>query len=247
MDLPRLSIVTISFNQAQYLPAAIESVLNQNYPNLQYIVVDPGSTDGSRDIINSYRRQIDVKIFEPDQGPGDGLRKGFAKADGEICGFLNSDDIFLPGALLKIGKMFVERPDVDLISGHCHVIDENGVKLRESYSDRFVPFAVLHRAAILMQPSTFFRRSAYLKTSGFDPTNRYDFDTDLWFDMHANGAKFLPATPCLADIAFTPVPSPRIREEDAFLSRTNTRASSSENGDGRGPGSIIRSVGAVLF
>ncbi len=190
MNSPRVSIVTISFNQAQFLPAAVESVLGQDYANLQYIVVDPGSTDGSRDIVASYGDRIAVKVFEPDRGPGDGLNKGFSHADGEIFGYLNADDVLLPGALRSVVELFTDHPEVDVFSGHCQMIDADGNVLRESYSDPFRPNRVLHRAANVMQPSTFFRRIAYEKTGGFNIANRQDWDTELFLDMHASGARF---------------------------------------------------------
>ena len=184
------SIVTISFNQAQYLRATIESVLSQKCDALQYIVVDPGSTDGSRDIIDSYGDQIDVRIFEPDKGPGDGLNKGFALATGEILGYLNSDDVLLPGAIERIDQAFAERPAADVISGHAHIIDAEGNFLRESYSDDFRVQPVLYRARCVMQPSTFFRRECFLNTKGFNANNRFDWDAELFVDMKLAGAKF---------------------------------------------------------
>jgi len=190
MTLPRISIVTISFNQARFLPLAIESVLGQEYPNLQYIVVDPGSPDASRDIIESYGGQVSVKVFEKDSGPADGLNKGFARADGEILGFLNADDVLLPNALNTVAQFFLAHPDVDVVSGHCRIIDASGNLLRESYSDSFHPRKVIYRAASVMQPSTFFRRGAYEKTGGFNIANRLDWDTELFVDMHATGARF---------------------------------------------------------
>jgi len=190
MELPRISMVTISFNQARFLRATIDSVLHQRYPNLQYIVVDAGSTDGSREIIESYGNSISVKVFEPDRGPADGLNKGFSHADGEILGFLNADDILLPGALHTAAQLFIAHPNIDVFSGHCQIIDAEGKVLRESYSDRFRPNRVMHRAANLMQPSTFFRRRAFEKTSGFNVANRLDWDTELFIDLHARGAKF---------------------------------------------------------
>lgn len=190
MTPPRISIVTISFNQASFLPLAIDSVVEQQYPNLQYIVVDAGSTDGSREIIESYGQRISVKIFEKDRGPGDGLNKGFARTDGEILGFLNADDILLPHALETVGQYFLTHPDVDVVSGHCHIIDAQGNVLRDSYSDRFHPGRVMYRAASLMQPSTFFRKQAYDKCGGFNAANRLDWDTELFVDLHAAGARF---------------------------------------------------------
>lgn len=191
MDTPRISIVTISFNQAAFLGEAIESVLGQGYANTQYIVVDPGSKDGSREIVESYGERIAVTIFEPDRGPGDGLNKGFARADGDILGYLNADDVLLPDALHTVARLFAENPQADVISGHCQIIDGAGRVLRESYSDQFRPQRVLHRAANIMQPSTFFRRSAYERTSGFNEDNRLDWDTELFIDMHAQGARFI--------------------------------------------------------
>ena len=94
----RVSIVTISFNQAEFLERAIRSVIEQDYPDVEYIVVDPGSTDGSREIIEKYRSRISKVILEPDTGPANGLNKGFAAATGEIFGYINADDAFLPKA-----------------------------------------------------------------------------------------------------------------------------------------------------
>jgi glycosyltransferase involved in cell wall biosynthesis len=190
MALPRISLVTISFNQVDYLRAAIDSILGQEYPNLQYIVVDPGSKDGSRSLIESYGDRISIRLFEPDSGPADGLNKGFALTDGDILGYLNADDVLLPGVLHRIAELFKQAPDVDVFSGHCEIIDAQGRKLRENYSDRFRPHRVIYRAANIMQPSSFFRRRAFKQTNGFNPANRTDWDTELFIDMAAAGAKF---------------------------------------------------------
>lgn len=190
MTLPTISVVTISFNQAQYLRDAIDSVLDQNYPNLQYIVVDPGSKDSSREIIDSYGARIATRVYEQDSGPADGLNKGFAAANGDILGYLNADDVLLPGTLHRIAELFAASPAVDVISGHTLILDPQGRTLRESYSDRFRPNRVIYRAANLMQPSTFFRREAFQRTNGFNVANRTDWDTELFIDMQAKGAVF---------------------------------------------------------
>jgi glycosyltransferase involved in cell wall biosynthesis len=116
-SMPLLSIVTISFNQAKYLERTIHSVLGQNYPNIEYIVVDAGSTDGSREIVLRYRSRIDQLIFEPDEEPADGLNKGFSRASGEIFGYLNGDDLFLQNAFGIAARTFAAHPQADVVNG----------------------------------------------------------------------------------------------------------------------------------
>jgi glycosyltransferase involved in cell wall biosynthesis len=186
----KFSIVTISFNQAQYLERAIRSVLEQDYHDIEYIVVDPGSRDGSRDIIAKYGERIATTILDPDRGAADGLNKGFAAATGEVFGFLNSDDVLLPGALAAAAGILEEKPGVDVISGDCEIIDEHDHVLRTSYSDRFSLRRYAYGAGILMQPSTFFRAGAYRRTRGFNVENRSNWDGELFVDMALAGAGF---------------------------------------------------------
>lgn len=186
----KFSIVTISFNQAQFLEQAIRSVIEQDYSDIEYIVVDPGSTDGSREIIERYRDRITRVIFEPDDGPADGLNKGFTLATGEIFGFLNSDDILLPSTIQKVVNIFQQRPDLDVISGHSVIIDAEGKKVRISHSDSFSLRATAYGYCVLMQPSTFFRRDAYLLSGGFNIENQLNWDGELFVDMSLKGAKY---------------------------------------------------------
>src|SRR5215217_6342515 len=151
----KISIVTISFNQAPFLEQTICSVLEQDHPHVEYIVVDPGSTDGSREIIERYRDRIDKIIFEADKGPADGLNKGFAHASGDVFGFLNSDDMLEPGALSDAARYFETHPEVDVVSGHSWVIDAEGRKKRRFYSDQFSLRMTAYGACYLAQPSTF--------------------------------------------------------------------------------------------
>ena len=127
--LPRISVITPSYNQAAFLEATIRSVLDQQYPNLQYGVVDGRSTDGSADIIDRYRGDLDFAIIEPDRGQVDALNKGMRRADGDIVCFLNSDDTFLPGALQTIGAYFRDHPRCDWAMGHCIFIDADGQQI----------------------------------------------------------------------------------------------------------------------
>src|SRR6266702_5290058 len=115
----KVSIVTISFNQAAFLERTILSVLNQDYSNIVYIVVDPCSTDGSRELIKRYESRIARTILDPDKGAADGLNKGFGAATGDIFGFLNSDDILYPGAVSAVVSVFIKSPATDVVSGHA--------------------------------------------------------------------------------------------------------------------------------
>lgn len=186
----KISIVTISFNQAEYLERAIRSVIEQGRRDIEYIVADPGSTDGSRDIIERYRSNIQKIIFERDAGPSDGLNKGFSQASGDIYGFLNSDDILFPGALGIVADYFARHPDIDVVSGHAVIIDENDRPIRKSYSDPCSLVRYAYGASVLMQPSTFFRADAFRKVGGFNPANRTNWDGELFVDMRLAGAKF---------------------------------------------------------
>ena len=186
----KFSIVTISYNQAQFLEQAIRSVIEQDYPDVEYIVVDPGSTDGSREIIERYRDRIDKIIFEPDNGPADGLNKGFAQATGDIFGFLNSDDYLLPGALATVASEFATAPWKDVLSGHAVIVDAEGRELNRFYSRRFSLMRYVYGAATLAQQSTFFRNAAFGKAGQFNIHNKIAWDGELWVDLALSGAKF---------------------------------------------------------
>jgi len=186
----KVSVVTISFNQAEFLERTIRSVLNQDYQNIEYIVVDPGSTDGSRELIESYGSRIARTIFEPDAGAADGLNKGFASTTGDILSFLNSDDVFLPGAVSAAVSFFAKNPAVDVVSGHARVIGPDDRVLRLVYLDRMFVIKYVYGGVALIQPSTFFRRIAYARTKGFNPGNRVTWDGELFLDMALAGCRF---------------------------------------------------------
>lgn len=187
----KISIVTISFNQAEFVERTIKSVLNQKKDvNIEYIVVDAGSTDGSREIIESYRDQIDHIIFESDDGAADGLNKGFNYAKGDIYGFLNSDDILLPNSLKEVCEYMIKNNESDIISGHAFLIDSNDKKLRKLYSDKFSLNASAYGASILIQPSTFFRKEIFNKSKGFNVKNKSNWDGELFIDFGLLDAKF---------------------------------------------------------
>lgn len=188
---PVISIVTISFNQARFLRAAIESILGQDYPALDYVIVDPGSTDGSREIIASFGDRISTVLLDPDNGPADGLNKGFAAARGEIFGYVNADDLLLPGALKCIAGHFAAAPDVDVILGNGLLIDDNDRVIRRVQSSRFSLAAYGHGAMTFVQQGKFFRRRAFERAGGFNIANRTCWDGELLVDMALAGARIV--------------------------------------------------------
>jgi len=190
-DSPRFSIVTVAYNQAAFIREAIDSVLSQGYPDLEYVVVDPGSTDGTRDIIETYRDRVSRIVFRPDRGAAEGLNHGFAEASGDIYGFLNSDDILLPGALHKVARVFADNPDVELVMGHVWIIDRAGRRIRKAYTDPIDRKAFAYGACTICQQATFFRPRAFHGAGGFDPANRVAWDGELFVEMLRNDVRHL--------------------------------------------------------
>ena len=190
MKLPKISIVTPSFNQARFIRATIDSVLSQDYPNLEYFVMDGGSTDGTVEILKSYGNRLNW-VSEKDHGQGDAINKGLRRSKGEVIGYLNSDDIYLPGALKRVGEYY-SATGADWITGDCLTIDENGHKSRHnwifSYYKRFLmalysPLTLRLADSMLPQPSTFWSRKAYERVGEFDVKYHYALDYDYWLRM----------------------------------------------------------------
>ncbi len=185
----KFSVVTISFNQAQFLRAAMDSVLSQEGVEIEYIVCDPGSTDGSRELIASYDDPRITKLFEPDDGPADGLNKGFARATGDIYYYLNSDDLVLPGAFARMADWFTRQSQVDVACGHALVIDEHGGVTRRVWSENYTRYAVATGAHVQIQPATFIRAEAFRRSGGFDANDRGNWDGGLLTSLFLSGAR----------------------------------------------------------
>jgi glycosyltransferase involved in cell wall biosynthesis len=185
----KLSIVTISFNQAKFLRQCIESVLSQAFSNIEYIIVDPGSTDGSREIIKSYGNQV-IAIFEPDQGPADGLNKGFSVATGDVFGFLNSDDALLPGAIESVITFLSKNADVDVVSGCGYFTDAKGNRKKRIVPSKMTPWLYAHGGVSVFQQGTFFRAKSFSRVGGFNTHNSTCWDGELFLDMALAGARF---------------------------------------------------------
>ena len=177
---PRVTIVTPSFNQAQFIERTILSVLEQDYPNLEYIIIDGGSTDGSVDIIKRYEDCITGWVSEPDLGQTDAINKGFDRAQGQILAWINSDDTYNPGAVRAAVQFLLEHPDVGLVYSDAHFIDA-----QEKVIGRF-PAAQTDRTRLMQgyvhipQQAAFFRADLWRKVGPLDPSFFFAMDYDLW-------------------------------------------------------------------
>jgi len=178
-----------SFNQARYLEHAIRSVLLQGYPRLELIVMDGGSHDGSLDILEKYDPWLKYWISQGDRGPADALARGFGHAGGEIFAFLNADDFYLPDCLSRVAQAFAEGR-VDVLSGHGYFASGTGALKMPTYSDPWSLTTFRHGACVLVQPATFFRRTAFERAGGFRQTGSLCWDMELWADLAAAGARF---------------------------------------------------------
>jgi len=190
-DLPELSVVTVSFNKAPFLEECLCSALSQKAPGVEYIVVDAGSTDGSREILERFAPVIDQLILEPDRGPADGLNKGFHRARGRIFAYLNADDRFAPGALEFARRYFAANPAVDVLCGSIRIIDRQGrSSWRARTSDRFDVRRYAAGVCTIGQQATFFRSEAFRRCGGFNVDNRVAWDGEVLFDMALLGVQF---------------------------------------------------------
>jgi glycosyltransferase involved in cell wall biosynthesis len=176
----RISIVTPSYNQATFLEETMRSVLEQDYPDLEYIVVDGGSTDGSLGIIRKYASRLAWWISEPDQGQTDALNKGFARASGDILAWINSDDTYQPGAIAEAGTYLQAHPEVGMVYGDANLIDEHGAVLGR-FPARQTDYQSLMRGSVhIPQQAAFFRADLWRQVGPLDPSFYFAMDYDLW-------------------------------------------------------------------
>ncbi len=194
--VPRISITTPSYNQAPYLEETIRSVLLQNYCDLEYFVIDGGSTDGSVDIIRKYESWLTGWISEPDDGQSAAINKGWRRSSGELIAWLNSDDAYEPGALFKIATFAVGNPDVELMYGDCWIVDQEGRPVRMAPADSFDLARLLADDWIIPQQSAFVRRTVYDDLGGVDESLHYVMDWEYWLRIALAGRR----------IRYTPIP-----------------------------------------
>lgn len=178
-DNLRVSIVTPSFNQAAFLEQTMRSVLDQDYSNLEYLVIDGGSTDGSVDVIQKYADRLAYWTSECDRGQADAINKGLARVSGDIVAWLNSDDCYLPGTIRSVVQAFENHPEAGLIYGDVVAVDSENRRLNTIRYGNYGLEGLL-KFNIIGQPSVFMRRSVQTRAGMLDPTFHYQLDHHLW-------------------------------------------------------------------
>lgn len=192
--LPKISIVTPSYNQGQFLEETILSVIKQDYPNLEYFIMDGGSTDGSLEIIQKYSPYLAYWESQPDYGQSHAINKGFKKATGELVAWLNSDDLYMPGVLFDVAKIWQEDQSPGFISGVTERIDENGDPTGKLFGSEFnLEEILLTSKNCVAQQSTFINRKALEEVGLLDETLNMSMDFDLWIRIGSSyPVKFTP-------------------------------------------------------
>jgi len=179
-DYPKVSVVTPSFNQAEFLERTMRSVLDQGYPNLEYIVIDGGSTDGSVDIIRKYADRLAYWVSEPDRGQVDAINKGLRRATGAWVAWQNSDDVFFPGTFEQLAEAAAKHPEVDLIIGNMMIIDAHDRELRDVRYVTPTHGALLAEGMLLANQAAFWRRNVHDEIGWLDESLQCSFDYE-WF------------------------------------------------------------------
>jgi glycosyltransferase involved in cell wall biosynthesis len=175
-----ISIVTPSYNQAPYIEETIRSVLSQDYPEIEYMIVDGGSTDGTLDIIKRYDDKLGCWVSEKDKGQTDALNKGFARAKGDILAWINSDDTYEPGAVSAAVKYLQSHPEVGMVYGNCNFINKSGEVIGK-FDAAQTNYHRLRRGYVhIPQQTMFFRADLWKQVGPLDPSFYFAMDYDLW-------------------------------------------------------------------
>jgi len=196
MSFPSISIITPSLNQGDFIRRTIGSVLNQGIPGLEYLVVDGGSADQTLEILAEWKDRLRW-VSEGDGGQADAVNKGIRATQGDIIGWLNSDDIYYPKTLNRVGRFFEQRPDIDLVYGRGDHVDASG-RVVEAYPTEPWDPERLKKACFLCQPAVFFRRAVTTRFGLLNERLRYCLDYEYWLRLAGGGASFFHMPHALA-------------------------------------------------
>lgn len=177
---PKISIIMPSYNQGKFIEEAILSVLEQDYPNLEFFIIDGGSTDSTLDIIKKYEKSIDYWVSEKDNGQSAAINKGFRMASGDIITWLCSDDTYLDGTLRYVGEFFTKNKNIDILYGDVKFIDHNGIVFSEIKGLEFSKTKYLSRIGSIPQPASFFRRELLQHVGFLDESLEYCMDYEFF-------------------------------------------------------------------
>ncbi len=193
--LPKISIITPTLNQGAFIERTIRSILDQNYPHLELIVMDGGSRDGTIDILKKYENRLKW-VSEKDEGQSDAINKGISRSTGDIVAYLNSDDLYEPGALHHVADFFLSHPDAMWLAGRCRIIDERDREIRRAITAyknfllRHYSYGMLLVTNPISQPATFWRRAVVDELGLFDRSEHLVMDYEYWLRI---GKKYRPA------------------------------------------------------
>ena len=190
VSLPRLSVVVPSYNQGRFLGDALDSLFRQDYPHLEVVVMDGGSTDNTLEVVAPYRDRFSYFVSATDRGQSDALHRGFGRATGEIMGYLNSDDMLAPGALRFVAEYFAAHPRVDVIYSHRCIVDKTNKANYYWYLPGHHNYLMM-RWDLIPQETCFWRRRVFEKAGNIDPTYQFAMDYDLFVRFMRSGAKFV--------------------------------------------------------
>lgn len=195
MSQPFISVITPSYNQGEFIEQTIVSLERQDFSRFEHIVVDGGSDDRTLDVLEEHQEEYSLRwISEPDEGPADACNKGFEMADGEILAYLNSDDVYLPGALSTVAEEFQRDQTVDLVYGNVLKIDRSGDIRGTLYSNPlpsgWAASMLVRRGFNIAQPASFWKKEAYEAVDGFNVDNQTIWDAEFYVDLALNGATF---------------------------------------------------------
>lgn len=193
---PKITVITPSFNQAEFLERTIKSVLDENYPNLEYIIMDGGSTDGSVEIIKKYEKHLAYWVSERDQGQSHAINKGLKMATGDWVAWQNSDDIYYPGVFQAVVEAAKKYPKVGLIIGDMNLIDENDMLIRDMHYVAPSYKAMVAEGMVLSNQSAFWRRDVHNAIGMMDESLHLGFDFD-WFLRLTKHVKSVSVNKCL--------------------------------------------------